>query len=233
MKRKLVWGVLIVFYLGVIAMTLFVKTPDEIIAMLVKASSNLKVVSLITHILFILTLSLVIAVKKYRSLIIAGFISFICITAICASALFGIIPNIFIFSTFIILTIHAYRHKYFNFDFKSIPVISWIVSVLSLLFGFWYLHWIDFPMMLNALFYSPLGVANCPTMLAICGFLCLSSKPRFIFLEITVALFTLYFGIFGIISLGANIDVVLIISSVFLLSRIGLTAKKKNTQVVK
>jgi len=58
-------------------------------------------------------------------------------------------------------------------------------------------------------------------MVTICGFLCLSQKPRSAILEAPVALTTLYFGFFGIFRLGAYVDVPLIICALFLIVRLG------------
>jgi hypothetical protein len=90
-----------------------------------------------------------------------------------------------------------------------------------LIFGFWYLHWVESPVWLNALLYSPMGVINCPTMLTICGFLCLTQEPRSVVLETVVALTTLYFGFFGLFRLGALIDAAQIVCALFLIMRSG------------
>jgi hypothetical protein len=82
------------------------------------------------------------------------------------------------------------------------------------------LHWVEAPVWLNGLIFSTLGAVNCPTMLTVCGFLCLSEEPRSALLEATVALATLYFGFFGLFRLGAYIDVVLIICALFLIVRL-------------
>jgi hypothetical protein len=58
-------------------------------------------------------------------------------------------------------------------------------------------------------------------MVTICGFLCLSRKPRSVILEAAVALITLYFGFFGVFRLGAYVDVALIICALFLIVRLG------------
>jgi len=60
------------------------------------------------------------------------------------------------------------------------------------------------PVWLSAILYSPLGGVNCPTLVAISGFICFSKKPRFNILEITLGALTLYFGIFGILSMNSE-----------------------------
>jgi hypothetical protein len=58
-------------------------------------------------------------------------------------------------------------------------------------------------------------------MVTICGFLCLTKKPRSVVLEAVVSLVTLYFGFFGLFRLGAYIDIALIICALFLIFRLG------------
>lgn len=93
-------------------------------------------------------------------------------------------------------------------------------GILGLVFGFWYLHWVESPVWFNALLYSPLGVVNYPTMVTISGFLCLTRKPLSAMLDAAVAPITVYFGLFGIFRLGAYIDVVLILCGMFLIVRL-------------
>lgn len=74
-------------------------------------------------------------------------------------------------------------------------------------------------MALNALVYSPLGVLNCPTILAVSGLMCLSSKRPAI-LEFTTGLTAVYFGFFGIMRLGAYVDVTLVVCGLYQFTRL-------------
>jgi hypothetical protein len=121
---------------------------------------------------------------------------------------------------FFVLIVQAYVANNLSFPLKGMRSLDLIFGTGALVFGFWYLHWVEHPIWINALVYSPLGVVNCPTMLTVCGFLCLSQQPRSPFLEGTVALITLYFGFFGLFRLGAYVDVVLILCALFLLARL-------------
>ena len=106
-------------------------------------------------------------------------------------------------------------------ELENLKPVNLFFGIIGMVFGFWYLHWVESPIWLNALYNSPLGVVNCPTMVTICGFLCLTEKPRSVMLETTVALITLYFGFFGVFRLGAYIDIMLIICALFLILRLG------------
>jgi hypothetical protein len=127
------------------------------------------------------------------------------------------------------LIINAYLRKQLNFELKNQKPVNLAFGIIGIVFGFWYLHWVDSPVCLNALLYSPLGAINCPTMVTICGFLCLTAKPRSVVLEATVALITLYFGFFGIFRLGAYVDIVLIVCALFMILRLGSYLDFKET----
>ena len=196
------------------------KTPEEITITLQNVSRAVQSYSLLIHILFVVVILLGLFIKKIRNILFSMFIAFLSLSVTFISVKYMIIPNIIIFGMFFVLIVHAYLEKNLNFDFKNSMPINLVFGILGLVFGFWYLYWVDSPILLNALIFSPIGTLNCPTMVTICGFLCLSKKPRSTILEVTVALITLYFGFFGIFRLGAYIDVVLIICALFLIVRI-------------
>ncbi len=219
MKNRINWIVLGLLLLVIFVLT-FMKTPDEITSMLENVSKEVGAYSIFVHILFLMIMGLGIFIKKIRNTLFSLFIAFLSLSALFISIKYGIIPNIIIFGMFFVLIINAYRVKKLNFDFNNIAPLNLAAGILGLIFGFWYLHWVDSPIWLNALIYSPLGSVNCPTMVTLCGFLCLSQKPRSTLLETAVALTTLYFGFFGIFRLGAYIDVILIICALFLIIRL-------------
>jgi hypothetical protein len=139
-----------------------------------------------------------------------------------------VLTNIIAFTTILVLIIFAWHNRELNFEFDEITSANKIFGVLALVFGFWYLHWVESPVWLNALLYSPLGSVNCPTLLTICGFLCLTAKPRSVMLDLVVALFTLYFAVYGILFLGAWVDIVLVICALFLLCRVAFSETHNN-----
>jgi len=220
MKNRIKWIVLGLLLLAIFVLT-FMKTPEAITSMLENISKEVKNYSAFVHILFLVVIGLGLLVKKIRNSLFSLLIAFLSLSATIISVKYVIAPNIIIFTMFFVLIIHAYLTKNLTFDFKNIAPVNLFFGILGLVFGFWYLHWVESPVWLNAFLYSPLGAVNCPTMVTICGFLCLSQKPRSAILEAAVALTTLYFGFFGIFRLGAYVDVVLIICALFLIVRLG------------
>ena len=216
MRKKVKWIVLGLLLSAIFVLT-FMKTPEAITSMLENISKEVKSYSAFVHILFLAVIGLGLLVKKIRNSLFSLFIAFLSLSATIISVKYVVIPNIIIFAMFLALIIHAYLTKNLNFDLKNIGAVNLFFGIIGLVFGFWYLHWVESPLWLNALLYSPLGAVNCPTMVAICGFLCLSQKPRSAILEAAVSLITLYFGFFGIFRLGAYVDVALIICALFLI----------------
>jgi uncharacterized membrane protein YhaH (DUF805 family) len=219
MKNKIKWIVLGLLLVAIFVLT-FMKTPEAITGMLESISKEVKSYSAFVHILFLVVIGLGLLVKKIRNSLFSLFSAFLSLSATIISVKYLIAPNIIIFAVFFVLIIHAYLTRSLNFDLKNIAPINLFFGILGLVFGFWYLHWVESPIWLNALLYSPLGAVNCPTMVTVCGFLCLSQKQRSSILEAAVALITLYFGFFGIFRLGAYVDVALILCGLFLIVRL-------------
>ncbi len=220
MKNKSKWIILGIVLLAIFVLSLM-KTPEAVTSMLENVSKELKSYSAFVHILFLVVVGMGIFVKKVRNSMFSLFIAFLSLSATIISVKYMIVPNIIIFVMFLTLIIHAYLTKKLNFDLKNIAPINLLFGCIGLLFGFWYLHWVQSPVWLNALLYSPLGALNCPTMVTICGFLCLTKRPRSYMLEVSVALVTLYTGFFGVFRLGVYVDVALIICALFLIVRLG------------
>lgn len=220
MKKVIGWGVLGILLVTIFAMTLM-RTPAEISSLLTDVTAQLKTYCLIVHGFFLATIVGGLAFRKIRNILFFLFIAFLSLSATIVSIMYAILPNILIFAIFFVLIVDAYRRKDLNFDPENARPVTLFFGIVGLVFGFWYLHWVADPLLLNALLYSPIGVINCPTMLTVTAFLILTTKPRSTTLEFTVALITLYFGFFGLFRLDAYVDIALITCALFLLMRIG------------
>ncbi len=218
--------------LGLLLMAIFImammKSPEEIAAMLSNVTRELTAFSVFVHVIFLAVMAMGLMVKKTRNILFCSFIAFLSLSATAVSIKYVILPNIIIFATIFALIMIAYFRKELNFNFEDITPVNKYFGIAGLIFGFWYLHWVESPIWLNALLYSPLGSVNCPTLLTISSFLCLTAKPRSVMLESVVAIITLYFGFFGLFRLGAYVDIVLIISALFLIVRSASYATRKD-----
>lgn len=219
MRDRVKWTVLALVALTVFALT-FMKAPAAITAMLQEVAADVRAYSLVVHGLVLAVVALGLLARKSRTILFSALIAYLSLSATIVSLKYLIAPNIILFGVFFALIVHAYFTKQLGFDFERVAPPSLFFGVLGLVFGFWYLHWVDSPVWLNAALYSPLGAVNCPTMLIVAGFLCLSRRPGAAMLEAFVGLITLYFGLFGIFMLGAYVDVALVLCGLFLLVRL-------------
>ena len=227
MKNKIRWIVLGIILMAIFTMTMM-KTPEEITITLTRVTGEMKLFSAIAHAVFLAVIAAGLLIKKIRNILFSLFIAFLSLSATIISIKYMIIPNILIFGTIFVLIITAFLKKELNFEFRGIGPVNKYFGIAGMIFGFWYLHWVETPIWLNALFYSPLGSINCPTLLTICAFLCLAVKPGSVMLEFATALITLYFGFFGVFRLGAYVDIVLIICALFLIIRVSSSLTYKN-----
>jgi hypothetical protein len=221
MKPRIIGWIIFGVLLAAIFVLTFMKAPEAIVKMLEGVSRDVRGYSAFIHALFLGVVGLGLFMKKSRDTVFSLFLAFLSLSATVVSIKYAIVPNIIIFTMFFVLIIHAHFTKKLNFSLKNIPFPDLLFGIVALVFGFWYLHWVESPIGLNALLFSPLGSVNCPTMVTICGFLSLSRKPRSMFLDAAVSLITLYFGFFGLFRLGAYVDVALIVCSLFLIVRLG------------
>jgi hypothetical protein len=218
-RIKIKWIALGLLFSVIIGLT-FMRTPEAITATLETVSKETKSYSAFVHFLFLAVIGLGLFVAKIRNAVFSLFIAFLSLSATVVAVKYGIAPNVIVFGMFFVFIVHAYLTKRLNFNLGGISPVNLLLGILGLVFGFWYPHWVESPVWLNAFLYSPLGSLNCPTMVTICGFLCLSEEPRSRILETTVAVITLYFGFFGILRLGAYVDVALILCALCLLVRL-------------
>lgn len=219
MKRKL--SILLITALMILIFIFtFLKAPEDISRMLEKITMDLAMLALINHVIFLALLIPALLFRKIRSLFLAILLLFLSGSAAIVSIIYAIPPNIIIFVTIFILAAIAFMKKDLHFDFKECRTVTKIIGIAALIFSFYYLHWIETNLFVNALFYSPLGIVNCPTLLAVCGLLCFLKKPGSILLEYFSAAVTCYFGFFGLMRLGAYVDIILIVCSLYLLLRV-------------
>jgi hypothetical protein len=157
--------------------------------------------------------------KKLKTIFFSSLLIILSGTALVISFIYLVIPNIFVFGTFFILTISAILKKDLHFNVSHIGTLGKVIGYLSIITGFYYLHWVESPIWMNALLYSPLGIINCPTLVTFSGLLIFANKQETRLLEIFVGLITLYFGFFGIMRLDVFVDIILVLSGAYLLIR--------------
>ncbi len=214
-RSLITWGFLGLIFVLIVIMT-FMRTPEHIINTLTLISSQLKYYFLAIHIVMILLLGTGIVWKRFRNQIFFVMLFLLSLSSTVVSSIYVVIPNIIFFGVITVLVFLAFVSKKLKFDLENARFLDWIFSSIGLLFGYWYLHWVDAPIALNALLYSPLGGVNCPTLVMMTALLILTKRPKPYMLSTFVGVLTMYFGFFGMIMLGAYVDIVLILCGMYL-----------------
>ena len=221
MKNKVAWSSIALALIAMFGLTL-TRSPAEITSMIRSVVDAERGLSVAMHLSFVVLLPIGLIFKRSRNLVFTALPFMISLSATIIALKYLILPNIIGFALFAILIAVAYKKRQLSFSLKNKDVFSLLFGITGLVFGFWYLHWVASPIWLNALIYSPLGVVNCPTMVAVCGFMILADNPVPAKLQATVSLVTLYFGLIGIFRLGAYIDIVLVLCSAYMLVQMAL-----------
>ena len=226
--KEIVGWAIIGFLISLSCWIFFIyRTPEEIMFSMRVALYFFKPYTVLTHVILLTIIIQGIIFKKVNDELYAGIMAFFAITTAMIAIIFMIIPDIIFFTLIFILTITAYFNKELRWDLKNTDRISRIFAIISFSFGFWYLYWVESPIWLNAIFLSPLGILNSPTLLTICGFLCINKEPRSNKLELVVAIVSLWIGIMNILIFGIYVDIVLLIIALFLIIRIGYYLNKE------
>lgn len=214
------WAIAGLIFLTIISLSISRMSPD-IAKNLYKASTNMKFIALSFHIIYILVLIVSLLMNKWKNIIIPVFMALLCLAASVTGMIYLIIPNIVIFLLLFILIIISIFRKTFKLESHTLNISDYIFAVPALIIGFWYPYWVESPVALNALLFSPMGVVNCPTLIILCGFFILFKNRKLAMPEFFTALYTLWSGFVGIILLKAYIDVVLIATAIFVFIRMG------------
>lgn len=189
---------------------------------LVQTTNDFKILSVINHLLLILIILGGFFLKKERKILYVLFSTYICICAAICALKHGIYFNCLYFPVMAGLIMSAARTGKIRFDFNRLPLQDKIIGGIALLGSFWYLALVESPVGVNALIYSPLGVVNCPTTLALCGFLILNSEHgyRSRTLELFVIFGALFFGGLGLLTMNVYYDSILISAALYMTGRL-------------
>lgn len=219
MKNILEWS-LVGILLSAVFILAMMKPPHDIYQTLAFISGQFSTLALIMHLAMLAAIALGLCLPRMRAFIFVGMMALLAGSAAIIGVVYLIPPNIVVFGLYFVLILKAHLKGQLRWDLSQLALADWFFGLTGLGFGFWYLHWVESPVMLNALLYSPLGILNCPTIVAISGLICLSSKRPAI-LEFTTGLVSIYFGFFGIMRLGAYVDVALVLCGLYQLLRLG------------
>jgi hypothetical protein len=189
---------------------------------LVQTTNDFKGLSLVNHLLLILIIPVSIFWKKGRNILFALFMIYLSVGVFVTAFKHNIPSNYFYFPVVAGFIGYAAITQKISFDFNALSLRDKIIGSIALLGGFWYLALVESPVWINALIYSPVGVVNCPTMLALCGFLILNSesKNRSRFLEYFAICGALFFGGLGLLTMHVYYDIILVAVALYMTWRL-------------
>jgi len=179
---------------------------------LIQTTNDFKGLSLVNHLLLFLIISGGVFWKKGRDILFSLFMIYLSIGVFISAFKHNIPSNYFYFPVVAGLIGYAVKTQKIRFDFNALSLQDKIIGSIALSGGFYYLALVESPIWINALIYSPVGVVNCPTMLALCGFLIFNSEQgnRSRLLEYFVICGALFFGGLGLLTMYVYYDIILV-----------------------
>ncbi len=100
---------------------------------------------------------------------------------------------------------------------QTSQIFYMVIGILMIGFGLMYPHFIAADSFLKYLYASPVGLIPCPTLSIIIGFLLLYNGFGSQSLTLTLVIFGLFYGIFGVLKLAVYIDIFLVFGSASIL----------------
>jgi hypothetical protein len=189
---------------------------------LVHTTHDFKGLSAVNHLLFILIILGGFFWEKMRKMLFVLFMIHLSVGVFISAFRHNIFPNYIYFPAVVGLIVYAAKTQKIRFDCDALSLQDKIIAGVALLGSFWYLALVESPVWVNALIYSPVGVVNCPTILALCGFLILNSEHgnRSHLLEIFVICGALFFGGLGILTMNVYYDIILVSVALYMTWRL-------------
>jgi hypothetical protein len=92
-----------------------------------------------------------------------------------------------------------------------------VIGIIMIAFGFAYPHFLKATSLFEYLYASPFGLVPCPTLSAVIGFILLFNALYSPAISLTLIIFGLFYGLFGVFKLGVTIDLFLLMGSITLL----------------
>ena len=100
---------------------------------------------------------------------------------------------------------------------QTSQIIFKVIGILMIVFGLVYPHFINPDSLLKYLYASPVGLIPCPTLSILIGFLLLYNGFDSQSLTLTVIVFGLFYGIFGVLKLAVYLDIFLVFGTIALI----------------
>jgi hypothetical protein len=115
----------------------------------------------------------------------------------------------------ILILIFSFRTSGMRITFSTWPFIT--IGIIMIAFGFVYPHFTRVNSAFEHLYTSPFGLIPCPTLSVLIGIILLFNALDSPAISLSLIVFGLFYGLFGVFKLGVAIDLFLLIGSITLL----------------
>ena len=197
---------------------------DEILSGLQGIVNNFPLIAILWHgVIFALIIALFARwVPSGRLLIIL-----MCIPALSVAFLAFLTGNPFngmLFSILAILLLF-FGIRASNQPVETSKIVFMVIGIMMIVFGLIYPHFVGGGSIARYLYASPVGLIPCPTLSLLIGFMLLFSGFGSPAACLTLIIFGLFYGLFGTLKLGVNIDIFLVLGSISLLVKYIMSLK--------
>ena len=191
-------------------------TTDQILQSVQSIVNGYGIFAIIWHILFYLFLA-ALMMKWAPSNRVSGLL--LCLPLVSVSAFAWLSGNPFNGSTFLVLSvlIFIFSLKASRQAVETSQLIFFIAGVFMIAFGLIYPHFIETDSVLKYFYASPVGLIPCPTLSALNGLALMFNGFGSRSISLTLIIFGLFYGIFGVLKLEVYLDVFLALGAIILL----------------
>jgi hypothetical protein len=189
---------------------------EEILSGLQKIVNDYSTIAIIWHIIFYALIASLIFIwlpsyKLFGLLICVPILSVAVLAFLSGNPFNGILFSLLT----VLLIIFGLRAS--SQRVQTSQTIFMVIGILMIIFGLVYPHFIKPDSLLKYLYASPVGLIPCPTLSIVIGFLLLYNGLGSQSITLTLVIFGLFYGIFGVMKLGVFLDIFLVFGTIALL----------------
>lgn len=197
---------------------------EEIITGLQTIVNEYSLFSIVWHVVFYVCIAALIAKWRPSNLLFA---LLICLPALSVAVFAWLSGNPFNGSLFILLAIliliFGLKASVQPINISQFPFV--VAGILMIVFGLIYPHFIETNSVFKYLYASPVGLIPCPTLSILIGLVLLFNGFGSHAITLTLVVFGLFYGIFGVLKLGVYLDFFLVFGTIALLIKYFLSSK--------
>lgn len=197
---------------------------EEILNGLQTIVNNYTALAIIWHVIFYILLAGLLFVWRPSNKLLALIISLPVLSVAILAWVTGNPFNGLLFTVLTVLII-IFGLKTTTDTISTSQASFMIAGIVMISFGIIYPHFITADTFLKYLYASPVGLIPCPTLSIIIGLLLIYNGLASPSITLTMIIFGLFYGIFGVLKLGVYLDIFLIFGTLALLTKYVLSVK--------